>query len=95
MKGGIKTAFPSKTATCFRAGKPILFCIDSDCAVQTLFSSYPNLYFCDCESPQSICDALGAIDKTKDSKKLLMPSFMSCKNAFVYSHYLTCDDKNE
>lgn len=36
VKGGIRTALPSKTATCLRVNRPIIFCIDKDCEFNKL-----------------------------------------------------------
>lgn len=57
-KGGVFTALPSKTATCLRVGKPIVFCIDKNSEFYSLMQNEENIYLCDCDDGNGLADIL-------------------------------------
>lgn len=88
VKGGIKTAFPSKTATILRTGKSVIFCIDEGSMFEELAKDIRNIYIASNENPESLYQT---ICKIRDDKiKNTMPddvditSFFSIENAKRY-----------
>lgn len=57
-RGGIFTALPSKTATCLRVGKPIVFCIDKNSEFYSLMENEENIYLCDCDDDVGLANIL-------------------------------------
>lgn len=46
VNGGIKTALPSKTATCLRVDNQIVFCIEADSLFAKAINKYKNVHIC-------------------------------------------------
>ena len=65
VKGGIKTALPSKTATVLRTNSYVVFCIDKNSEFEEFIKNSKNVYVCDIESPNSLYETLKEI-KTKE-----------------------------
>lgn len=82
-KGIIYTALPSKTATCLRLDKNIIFCIDIESKFAELISKYSNTYICDCDDSTQLSKLLSSLaDKDKKCSDDLAYNFfaenMSC-----------------
>ena len=64
VKGGIKTALPSKTATCFRVNKPVLFIVDENSSFESLFRNDKKIFFV---SNKNAVDVLNQIKNIKNN----------------------------
>lgn len=90
-RGGIFTALPSKTATCLRVGKSIVFCIDKNSEFYSLMENEENIYLCDCDDSNGLADILKSI--CSDRKKCYIRSekvrgLINCGNQFKYIEVL-------
>lgn len=61
-KGIIYTALPSKTATCLRLDKNIIFCIDVESRFADLIKRYSNTYVCDCDDSVQLSKLLSDLE---------------------------------
>jgi glycosyltransferase involved in cell wall biosynthesis len=88
VKGGIKTAFPSKTATILRAGKCTVFCIDEGSMFEEMTKNIKNIYISNNKNPESlyrvICQLRDDKIKTVKQEKEDNISLFSINNARRY-----------
>ncbi|MBR0278043.1 MAG: glycosyltransferase family 4 protein [Clostridia bacterium] len=59
--GGIKTALPSKTATCLRTNKNIVFCIEKDSIFAKEISQYKNVSVCNAQDENELVRIINKI----------------------------------
>lgn len=70
MPGGIFTALPSKTATCLRVRKPIVFCIDKESDFYKMLSDEKNVAVADCSSPEELAEKIKELSGRVDSDSM-------------------------
>lgn len=67
-KGIIKTALPSKTATCLRVRRPIIFCIDRDSAFAKLVEGNEMISVTDPDSGVALAEIISTYAAQKDRR---------------------------
>lgn len=84
-KGVIKTALPSKTATCLRANKGIIFCIDKDSEFAKIVSCYNGIEVVNSDDAESLASIICNYQKQKnDTIQLFNKFFRQSDNASKY-----------
>ena len=74
-KGISRTSLPSKTAACYSAGKPVIYCVEDDCkTVRTMMHANPMVYRCDPDDPKALAEAILKI-KADAPKAQDIPSY--------------------
>ena len=69
VKGGIKTALPSKTGIILSCGKPVVVCFDADSLFAAKIDSIENGYKVSPDDPNELADAILDIYKKRYSNK--------------------------
>ena len=58
-KGISRTSLPSKTAACYSAGKPVIYCVEDGCrTVQKMMAANPMVYRCDPDDPKALAEMI-------------------------------------
>ncbi|MBQ7523656.1 MAG: glycosyltransferase family 4 protein [Oscillospiraceae bacterium] len=74
-KGISRTSLPSKTAACYSAGRPVIYCVEQDCrTVQTMMRANPLIYRCDPDDPQALAKTILKI-KAEAPKAQNVPNY--------------------
>lgn len=90
-KGIIKTALPSKTATCLACGKPIIACIDLDSAFRKMLESCEMCSVVDSDDAQGLAQCIqryykkGVKGQFADEVELFNKVFSKSENAKTYA----------
>lgn len=63
VRGGIKTALPSKTATIMRTEKPIIFCVDKESRLSDLLKEDTMAVIADCDSPKELIASIRRVSQ--------------------------------
>ena len=58
VNGGIKTALPSKTATCLRVDNQIAFCIEANSLFAEAIEKYENVHICSPIDASELCELI-------------------------------------
>lgn len=98
-KNAYKTALPSKTATCFACGKPIIFAIGKESKFGKRITEETNCRVVDSDNPDELASAIKSIGKDEDrnlNDVFFRRNFKISDNCSRYVKALTCSyEKNE
>jgi len=96
-KYGVKTALPSKTATCLRTEKSVLFCFDENSEFQKELSQLEGVYFCEIEA-KALAEKIKDIKDNKNKKfnriTFIKDKMSSSTNPFLYIKEMESFSKN-
>ena len=97
VPGGIKTAFPSKTATVIRTEKPIIYCCDTNSIFCQQVKNDKQIYVSDCENESDLISLILSLKNERGVKyrSSILDNFISRKNALRYIAIMTCTERNE
>ena len=90
-QGIIKTALPSKTATCLRTQVPIIFCIDKESIFSKLVSKESGVYVCDTNSEIELADCISSLFNNRqivNERKIVSNLMSSDENPTKYVEVL-------
>ncbi len=92
VKDVYKTALPSKTATCFAAGSPIILCIGTESKFAQMAQSETGCLCVDSDDAEGLKNAILAIKQSHDTKKygeFFTANLGKTKNSEKYAEIIT------
>ena len=92
VKNIYKTALPSKTATCFACGKPIIFCIGKNSKFAQMAQKQTSCLCVDSDDAKALCDAILKVKATPESrgyKEFFAENLKKTENSEKYAEIIT------
>ena len=91
VKDIYKTALPSKTATCFACGKPIILCFGKESKFAQMVQEQTNCLCVDSDDAKVLCDAILKFKATPESrgyKEFFAGNLQKTKNSEKYAEII-------